>query len=63
MFKAIFSLTGKVRLGEEVVLNCPDGWTVVGNQTSECRPNGTYAHILGVCAKLTCPEIVAFKGL
>ena len=55
-------VSGRVRVGEEIVLACPDGWTVVGNLTSECRPNGTYAHILGVCSYLTCPEIVPRKG-
>ncbi|KAL5266169.1 hypothetical protein ACHWQZ_G006725 [Mnemiopsis leidyi] len=61
--EGIIKPSGKVRVGEEIVLACLDGWTVVGNLTAECRPNGTYSHTLGVCAFLTCPEIVPRKGV
>ena len=59
----IQNYSGRVRVGEEIVLACPDGWIVVGNLTSECRPNGTYTHVLGVCAFVTCPEIIPRKGI
>ena len=54
--------SGQIRVGEEIRLNCEEGYLIVGNQTSECMPNGTYSHILGVCANVTCPAIVPHLG-